>query len=174
MQIVLILSLSLLLGVSILTIIQKNIRKAVILSGLLTSIAAFIFLLLLAPDVALAQAIMGSTLSTIVILLGIRYIRVVDVIYSLSPEYRDQVHDIFEDIYLESDHDLQFASNKELTTHNYAQFSYADYLVTEDDNHIYLYSRREGQDYLSLVQRLSQLDKSLVIRKTIDEGGEED
>ncbi len=53
-----------------------KLRIAAIAFGLFSVVAALCYLMLAAPDVALAEAIIGSTISTIIFLVGIRKYRV--------------------------------------------------------------------------------------------------
>ncbi len=61
---------------SVFIVFTHKLRVAIILSGLCSMLAAFVYLFLAAPDVAIAEAIIGSTLSTIIFLIGIRKYRV--------------------------------------------------------------------------------------------------
>ncbi len=57
-------------------IFTRKLRVAIILSGSCSMIAALVYMFLAAPDVALAEAIIGSTLSTIILLSGTQKYRV--------------------------------------------------------------------------------------------------
>lgn len=64
--------LALLLGLALLTVITDKLFTAVIYAGALSTVAAFCYVLLGAPDVALAEVVIGSTLSTVVFLVTLK------------------------------------------------------------------------------------------------------
>lgn len=58
-----------------------KIRRAVVLASAFSMAASFAYLLLAAPDVALAEAVIGSTLSTIILLVAIKKYQVFTIYY---------------------------------------------------------------------------------------------
>ncbi len=66
----------LLVVLSAIIIFTHKLRVAIILSGSCSMIAALVYMFLAAPDVALAEAIIGSTLATIILLAGTQKYRV--------------------------------------------------------------------------------------------------
>ncbi len=66
----------LLLILSAIIIITHKLRLAIILMGSCSMIAALVYMFLAAPDVALAEAVIGSSLSTIILLAGTQKYRV--------------------------------------------------------------------------------------------------
>ncbi len=66
----------LLVVLSAIIIFTHKLRVAIILSGSCSMFAALVYLFLAAPDVALAEAIIGSTLATIILLSGTQKYRV--------------------------------------------------------------------------------------------------
>ncbi len=66
----------LLVVLSSIIVFTHKLRIAIILSGTCSMIAALVYLFLSAPDVALAEAVIGSTLSTIILLAGTQKYRV--------------------------------------------------------------------------------------------------
>lgn len=167
-MIVLILALSIMIVTAIITIFSSSIRKAVILNGIVSSFAAFIFLLLLAPDVALAEAVIGSTLSTIVILMAIRHIRIIHVVYNSDFSEKAEIEDVFNQVYSNEEHDLQFAFNKELIHSNISNYPTADYIISVEDK-IYIFSKREASDYKKVVDKLKNLGKDIIILDNFEE-----
>lgn len=167
-MIVLILALSIMIITAIITIFSSSIRKAVILNGIVSSFAAFIFLLLLAPDVALAEAVIGSTLSTIVILMAIRHIRIIHVVYNSDFSEKAEIEDVFNQVYSNEEHDLQFAFNKELIHSNISNYPTADYIISVEDK-IYIFSKREASDYKKVVDKLKNLGKDIIILDNFEE-----
>ncbi len=65
-----------LVALSCVIVFTHKLRIAIILSGSCSMIAALVYLFLAAPDVALAEAVIGSTLSTIILLAGTQKYRV--------------------------------------------------------------------------------------------------
>ncbi|WP_298501341.1 DUF4040 domain-containing protein [uncultured Methanobrevibacter sp.] len=59
-------------GSAILALIQKDLLKAAILTGFSAGAIAFLFQLLLAPDVALTQAIVGAVIVPVFIALAVK------------------------------------------------------------------------------------------------------
>lgn len=68
--------LALMIGAAVCTVVTDRMFTAVIYAGVLSAVAAFVYLLLGAPDVALAEAVIGSTLATVVFLATLRKYRV--------------------------------------------------------------------------------------------------
>lgn len=58
-----------------------KIRRAVVISAAFSMSASFTYLLLSAPDVALAEAVIGSTLSTIILLVAIKKYQLFTIYY---------------------------------------------------------------------------------------------
>lgn len=66
----------LLVAAAVLTVVTDRLLTAVFYSGVLSLMASFCYLLLGAPDVALAEAVIGSTLSTIIYLVTLKKYRI--------------------------------------------------------------------------------------------------
>ena len=157
MQIVLIITLSLLIIVSIYIINGKSIRRSIILNGTLSLLASFTFILLFAPDVALAEAVIGSTISTMVLLFAIRNLRVIHVIYNPKDFKYDEIQGVFARIYKAESYDVQFTSNTEYVGHNVHRYRHLDYYIARKDEEILFFSRREGQDRDEIQQFLVEM-----------------
>lgn len=171
MEVVLLLTISLLILLSIFTIFSSSIRKAVILNGIVSTLAAFTFLQLIAPDVALAEAVIGSTLSTIVILMAIRHIRVIHVVYSLSDGEKEDLLGLFEELYADKSHDVQYASNDDGILQNFMNYPNVDFIVEMNEERVFLYSGREGSDFEMLKSKLDGFrNKELIILEPDEEG----
>lgn len=69
-------TLGLMLAAALLTVVTDRLFTAVVYAGALSALAAFGYLLLGAPDVALAEAVIGSTLSTVIFLAALRKYRI--------------------------------------------------------------------------------------------------
>lgn len=171
MELVLMLTVSLLILLSVLTIFNSSIRKAIILNGIVSTLAAFTFLQLIAPDVALAEAVIGSTLSTIVILMAIRHIRVIHVVYSFGDLEKEDVEGIFEELYADESHDVQYATNDEGILENFMNYPNSDFIVEVQEKAIYLYSAREGSDFKMLQTKLEGFRNKELILLEPDEKG---
>lgn len=154
MKLVIIITLSIMVLLSVLTIFNESIRTSVILQGVLSSLAAFTFLIFIAPDVALAEAVIGSTLSTIVILMAIRHMRVIHVVYNTKSLDSSLIEGLFQEIYGVGDHEYQLASNDESLQANIKNYPNSDFIICEEGDKLYLYSRREGSDYLQVKSNL--------------------
>lgn len=61
---------------AILTIVTNRLFTAVVYSSVLSGFAAFAYVLLGAPDVALAEAVIGSTLATVIFLVTLKKYRI--------------------------------------------------------------------------------------------------
>ncbi len=122
-------------------IITNNIRKAVLLSGVMSIIASFVYLLLHAPDVALAEAVIGCTLSTIIMLMAIKDLRVVYVFYYVDELNERVLEKIFSDLYTQVDYNVEFTANKEDISENLAKYPHIHYYVYEAPSAIYIYHR---------------------------------
>ena len=59
-----------------------KLRRSIIYMGLFSLISSFIYLLYSAPDVAIAEAVIGSALATVLYLVALKKIRVVTIYYS--------------------------------------------------------------------------------------------
>lgn len=82
--------LSLMLISAILIVFTDKLFNAVIYMGVLSGITAFVFLLLGAPDVALAEIVIGSSLSTIIYLVAIKKFKIYTVYCTGLEKDKDQ------------------------------------------------------------------------------------
>jgi uncharacterized MnhB-related membrane protein len=69
-----------------LAIQTSKLRQAVIYLGVFTLISSFVYMLYAAPDVALAEAVIGCTLSTILYLVAIKRYRIITVYFLKTQE----------------------------------------------------------------------------------------
>lgn len=134
-------TLALLVLTSIGIIITNNIRKAVLLSGVLSIIASFVYLLLHAPDVALAEAVIGCTLSTIIMLMAIKDLKVIYVFYYVDDLNERVLEKIFSELYTHVDYNVEFTANKEDISENLEKYPHIHYYVYEAPQAIYIYHR---------------------------------
>ena len=62
----------------------KKLRRAVVYLGVFSLVSSFVYLLYGAPDVAIAEAIIGSTITTVLYLVALRKYQVFSIYYSSS------------------------------------------------------------------------------------------
>jgi len=158
-------TLSLLVVIAIGTIVTNFIRKAIILSGVLSILASFLYILLLAPDVALAEAVIGCTLSTVILLMAIQYLEVVQIVYTTSEISYNDLAKIFSDIYSIEKYEINFTSNKENPNINLHRYHHLDYFVFEMEEKVVVLSRREdgkNQKILKAIQKVTDKPVRLV------------
>ena len=70
-------------------VVTEKMVMCVIVSGALSAVCAFVFVIIGAPDVALAEIAIGSTLSTIIYLVALQKYRAFRVLYTLEPGTSD-------------------------------------------------------------------------------------
>lgn len=69
------------------SLITETLRSAIVFYGILSLLTSFLFLIYLAPDVALAEAVIGSGLVTLVFLLALRQYKVYRVCFVESSNF---------------------------------------------------------------------------------------
>lgn len=67
----------------------KKLRRAVVYLGVFSLVSSFVYLLYGAPDVAIAEAIIGSTITTVLYLVALRKYRVFSIYYTSSTNDQD-------------------------------------------------------------------------------------
>lgn len=83
---------------AIVTVKTQMLRIEVIFLGAFSLNTAFVYLLYHAPDVALAEAVVGSTLSTLLYLVALQKYRIFTIYYSLTEE------ELASDFHLSTEH----------------------------------------------------------------------
>lgn len=66
---------------SLLSLNTTKLRRAIIYMGLFSLVSSFVYLLYSAPDVAIAEAVIGSALSTVLFLVALKKIQVFTIYY---------------------------------------------------------------------------------------------
>lgn len=135
-------------------------RRAVIYLGAFSLVASFAYLAYNAPDVAIAEAVIGCTLSTVLFLIAIKKHRIITIYYVIdeedaaSPirkERRDLTHSL-ENFLLERGYEphvvLTGCENRNLGIH--------DFIIRHDRNEIGIYTA--GFHYMS-IQMQEYLDQ---------------
>lgn len=87
------LSLIALILIAILTVQTQRLRHAVIYMGVLSLGSSFVYLLYSAPDVAIAEAVVGSTLATILYLVALQKYKVFYIYFCYPPSEVDLLSD---------------------------------------------------------------------------------
>lgn len=155
-------TLSLLVLITVGIIFTNSIRKAIILSGVLSIIASFSYILLLAPDVALAEAVIGSTLSTIILLMAIQYLDVVHIVYTTNEISYNQLTKIFSTVYSKEKYDVHFTSNKENPIMNLHRYEDLDYFVYENEEKVMIFTRLYGKKVQAITKGIEKItDKNV-------------
>lgn len=157
MEMIFIIILSLLVFVSINIVIGKSIRRSVILNGTLSILASFTFILLSAPDAALAEAVIASSISTMVLLFAIKNLRVIHVIYNPKDFQYHEIQDVFAKVYSAESYDIQFTSNTEYITNNVHKYGHLDYYIAKSNKEIIFFSRKKSQECDKIQQYLVKM-----------------
>lgn len=124
----------LLIPLAVVIIQSRKLKQAIILLSLFSLIISIVYLLYYAPDVAIAEAVIGTTLSTLLFLVALKKYRVFSVYISLDAQ---QVNDA---IYFERSKDplienlSKFCSKEGLELHAVYTVDSVDILLS---NHPY-------------------------------------
>lgn len=147
-------------------VIQTNVlRNAVIYLSVFSLICSIVYLLLGAPDVAIAEAVIGCTLSTILFLVALKKYRIYTVYYSCLIQNNEDIK------YLKEQKDSikqllnEFSISKELqldlinTSSSFEQLKQAvsyDVIINHDNDGLYLYGLKNSYQYNELIQLLRE------------------
>lgn len=71
---------------AIIALNTKKMRRAVVYLGVFSLVSSFVYLLYGAPDVAIAEAIIGSTITTVLYLVALRKYQVFNIYYANSAD----------------------------------------------------------------------------------------
>ena len=74
---------------AIIALNTKKLRRAVVYLGVFSLVSSFVYLLYGAPDVAIAEAIIGSTITTVLYLVALRKYRVFSIYYTSNVNDQD-------------------------------------------------------------------------------------
>lgn len=163
MDIFLICLLILLFVISVTIIFTNSYRKAILLSGALSLLASVVYLILGASDVALAEAVIGCTFSTIVMLMAIKHLRVINVAYRINDiDYQDFT-EVFMNAYSREDYDVHFTTSNESIEHVLDRYDNLDYYLIEENTKILLYHFNKSIDPDLLRDITSLSNKNLEI-----------
>lgn len=151
--------------IAIASIQAKSVRLAVIYLSILSLASSFVYVFLGAPDVAIAEAVIGVTLSTVLYLVAIKKYRVFRVYYYVNidnPELLPQAHlrrDLIEkymDSYLrDSEIEVELINTKEARKIIEREYDY-DAIIVHDNSGIHLYGDTTNYRYEGLVNYLEE------------------
>ena len=149
----------------------KTVRIAVIYLGIFSLISSFVYLLYQAPDVAIAEAIIGSTLSTILYLTALQKHNIFSIYY--TEENSDTMHDK----YINKGHIRilnlieSFCVSKELEPHvvyttepvdQIIEHSSYDIIVGRKEDEVFIYGDKQNYQIDSLQEYVKKSKKSNV------------
>lgn len=159
---------------AIFTIITPRVRKSIILSGIMSVTASFAYVLLAAPDIALTEAVVGTTITTVLLLVAIKKSKIFIVYYIKRDEViREDIMKSIEQILKESEYELQFVCTTE--TVNFLKNNYSfELLIEEKEDIIHLYGEYANLTFVDIVKKLkSEFGEDLISSKNIhDIGGD--
>lgn len=130
------------LVVSVLLVVMTNkLINAVIYMGAFSLLSALVFLLLGAPDVALAEAIIGSTLSTIIYLIAIKKFKIFTV-YHINNSKLDKERDEYLNAVIR---DMSaYLKSKEMQMHLVHTNLKLDHLIQRDEQGFIIENSDDG------------------------------
>ena len=156
------------------TVTSTRIRKAIILSGVTSVVAAFAYVLLAAPDIALAEAVVGSTITTILLLVSIKKSKIF-IVYYISKEegVRPDIIKSIEKILVENEYELQFVCTNETVEFLKENYSF-ELLIKEDEDLIELYGELTNLGFMEIVSKLQSKfkDEKVIVRNIHDLEGD--
>ena len=73
-----------LVALAIVTVEAKKLRRSVIYMGAFSLLSSFVYLLVGAPDVAIAEAFIGCTISVVLLLTALKKYRIITIYYTVT------------------------------------------------------------------------------------------
>lgn len=150
---------------SILAIQTPKLRRAVIYLGIFSLISSFIYLLYQAPDVAIAEAIIGSTLATILFLVALQKYRVFTIYYTnenfseVNDEYintgRTQILNMVEKFCISQELEPQVIYTTDKVDNIKTNESY-DLVIRQKEETFFIYGNQNNYQLDSLKQYVIQ------------------
>jgi len=136
-------------------------RRAIIYAGVFSLLSSFAYLLYKAPDVAIAEAVIGCTLATVIFLVALTKYKVFRVYYKADNSNRENIDDILMSITKYSDYmSLQLdiiSTQKKLD--DISSASGFDVIIIQNENSIDIYGETSNYifnnmiDYINLTCR---------------------
>lgn len=157
---------------AIFTIITPRIRKSIILSGVMSVTAAFAYVLLAAPDIALAEAVIGSTITTVLFLVAIKKSKIFIVYYIKDDELiREDIMKYIEQILTENEYELQFVCTKESVEFLKENYSF-ELLIEEKGDKVKIYGEYANIGFMDILKKLqSEFGEENILSKNIHDIG---
>lgn len=156
-------ALILLVVTSITAIQTRYLRQAVLYLGLFSIAISFVYLMYGAPDVALAEAIIGSTLSTILFIVALQKYKLYTIYYQLQEDeledngqlsiHKQQLIKTLEKFCTKQELEAQIIYSTEAIEHIVEHHQYALILVEKNDV-ITIYAHPENYKFDALKQFL--------------------
>lgn len=150
---------------SILAVQTPKLRRAVIYLGIFSLISSFMYLLYQAPDVAIAEAIIGSTLATILFLVALQKYRVFTIYYTnenfseVNDEYintgRTQILNLVEKFCISQELEPQVIYTTDKVDNIKTNESY-DLVIRQKEETFFIYGNQNNYQLDSLIQYVSQ------------------
>lgn len=148
---------------AILAVQSRSLRNAVICLSVFSLVCSIVYLLLNAPDVAIAEATIGCTLSTILYLVALKKYRIFTVYYncyfndeihlaSLQKE-RDQIHRILRDFATSQELQLDLINTATSFT-KLKESATCDVVIFHSPNGIWLHGIKNSYQYQKLLELL--------------------
>lgn len=144
---------------AILAVQTPKLRRAIIYLGIFSLISSFCYLLYQAPDVAIAEAIIGSTLATILYLVALQKHSVFTIYYTdendaaVNDEYinkgRTRILNLIEQFCVSKELEPQVIFTTE-TLENIRNSSAYDLIVRQKDSSIFVYGHHQNYHLESL------------------------
>ncbi len=158
---------------AIYTIIAPRIRKAIIFSAIMSVTAAFAYALLAAPDIALAEAVVGSTITTILFLVSIKKSKIFIVYYKSEDEgVRSDILRTIEQVLMENEYELQFVCTSETVEFLKENYSF-ELLINEKPDCIELYGEYSNLGFVDITRKIeATFTEENIVTKSIHDLGD--
>lgn len=168
----------LIIVLALLTLQTKRLRKAVIYLCAFSLVSSLVYILYMAPDVALAESIIGSTLSTILFLVALKKYKIFRIYCTaseedrLTPNHIDLISDL-KHFAVEEEIELDIIN----TTHKFEEIleqSSYDAIIESKDDIYYIYGDNDNYHYENIHKKLNINTKINVVYKIINSKVEEE
>lgn len=138
---------------AIASIQAKKIRRAIIYMEVFSLVCSLIYLLYSAPDVAIAEAVIGSTLSTILLLVALKKYQIITIYYThdedkkIDDSYinrsRQKMINTIERFCISNELEPQVIYTNEKVDYIRKNHQY-DFIIRETDKKAYIYGQRSN------------------------------
>jgi len=132
-------------------------RRAVIYAGVFSLLSSFAYLLYKAPDVAIAEAVIGCTLATVIFLVALTKYKVFRVYYKADASNDETINDILGSITKYSDYmSLQLdviSTKKELE--EIRELSNFDVIIIHTNQTINIYGEQSNYNFNNMIDYIN-------------------